>query len=170
MIYIRRFVISTFCLGLLALPAPSQATNLVRRVVVAQNSGLESDDPIPDTRPEPRTSAHAGDVTCQTVGVAALVNDLAVEFLTRLIWQESQFDARAVSRAGAQGIAQFMPGTAAEVGLANPFEATDAINKSAALLREFKQKFGNLGLAAAAYNAGPKRVEDWLARRRSLPR
>ena len=44
----------------------------------------------------------------------------------------------------------------AEVGLANPFEVTDAITKSAAPLREFKQKFGNLGLAAAACNAGPK--------------
>ena len=86
------------------------------------------------------------------------MNDLPVEFLTRLIWQGSRFDARAVSRAGAQGIAQFMPGTAAEVGLANPFEVTEAVTKSAALLREFKQKFGNPGLAAAAYNAGPKRV------------
>ena len=55
-----------------------------------------------------------------------------------LIWQESRFDARAVSGAGAQGIAQFMPGTAAEVGLTNSFEVTDAITKSATLLREFK--------------------------------
>ena len=97
------------------------------------------------------------------------MNDLPLEFFTRLIWQESRFDARAVSRAGAQGIAQFMPGTAAWVGLANPFDAATAITKSATLLRDLKQKFGNLGLAAAAYNAGPKRVADWLARRRSLP-
>ena len=104
-----------------------------------------------------------------TLSSAALVNDLPLEFLTRLIWQESRFDTRAISRAGAQGIAQFMPETAAWVGLADPFDGAAAITKSAVLLRSLERKFGNLGLAAAAYNAGPKRVVDWLARRRSLP-
>ena len=101
---------------------------------------------------------------------AALVNGLPLEFLTRLIWQESRFDEHAISRAGAQGIAQFMPKTAGWVGLGNPFDASEAIGKSAALLRDLRAQFGNLGLAAAAYNAGPKRVSDWLARRRTLPR
>ncbi len=108
-------------------------------------------------------------VVCQTLQSAALANDLPRGFFARLIWQESRFDAQAVSPAGAQGVAQFMPGTAAWVKLANPFDATEAINKSAEFLRNLRTQFGNWGLAAAAYNAGPKRVQDWLTGRRSLP-
>jgi Transglycosylase SLT domain/SPOR domain len=110
------------------------------------------------------------DPVCHTLTTAADANGLPLEFLTRLIWQESRFDPGAVSRAGAQGVAQFMPKTAVSRGLANPFDPIEAITKSAELLRDLKTQFGNLGLAAAAYNAGPKRVQDWLARRRSLPR
>jgi hypothetical protein len=169
----RHLVTSTFCLGVMLCHAYSQALSPL--LVVAQNSTLESHDPAPAVpeRAESPTSAPMStnlvDVTCQTLESAARVNDLPLEFLTRLVWQESRFDARAVSRAGAQGIAQFMPGTAAWVGLVNPFDAAAAITKSAELLRDLKRRFGNLGLAAAAYNAGPKRVADWLARRRSLP-
>jgi hypothetical protein len=115
-------------------------------------------------------STSAFDSICQTLQSAAQLSDLPLEFLTRLIWQESRFDAHAISQAGARGIAQFMPGTAAWIGLANPFDVADAITKSAELLRSLTSQFGNLGLAAAAYNAGPKRVADWLAGRRGLPR
>ena len=138
---------------------------------IAQNTGPELRDPTaaqPDPSKSP-SSTKLVDVVCQTLEFATLANDLPPGFLTRLIWQESRFDAEAISSAGAQGIAQFMPGTAAWVGLANPFDAVEAITKSAKLLRDLKQQFGNLGLAAAAYNAGPKHVADWLAGRRSLP-
>jgi hypothetical protein len=114
-------------------------------------------------------SAVDADPRCQALQSAALANDLPLEFLTRLIWQESRFNDFAISRAGAQGIAQFMPGTAVDVKLANPFDASAAIDKSAQLLRGLRTQFGNLGLAAAAYNAGPKRVSDWLVGRRPLP-
>src|SRR5215470_17562587 len=109
------------------------------------------------------------DPRCQALQSAAVANDLPLEFFTRLIWQESRFNDFAISRAGAQGIAQFMPATASGVKLANPFDAVAAIDKSAQLLRALRMQFGNLGLAAAAYNAGPKRVSDWLAGRRALP-
>ena len=76
----------------------------------------------------------------------------------------------AISPAGAQGIAQFMPQTATMRGLTNAFEPLQALRKSASYLRELRTTFrGNLGLAAAAYNAGPGQVEAWLAGRRSLP-
>src|SRR5436190_131218 len=76
----------------------------------------------------------------------------------------------AVSPAGAQGIAQFMPQTAAMRGLVNAFEPLQALRESASYLRELRITFrGNLGLAAAAYNAGPAQVEAWLAGRRLLP-
>jgi hypothetical protein len=109
-------------------------------------------------------------VMCQTLVSAAYANDIPLDFFTRLIWQESRFDPHAVSRAGAQGVAQFMPKTAVLRGLQNPFDPIQAITKSAELLRDLRTQFGNLGLAAAAYNAGPARVQDWLAGRRSLPR
>jgi len=73
------------------------------------------------------------------------------------------------ARAGAQGIAQFMPETASRVGLENPFDPMQAIAASARLLRDLVKQFGNLGLAAAAYNAGPRRIQDWLARKGKLP-
>jgi hypothetical protein len=131
-------------------------------------------DPSDHFSPEPGQSpaavpASPRESTCQALQEAALSYDLPIGFFTRLIWQESRFDQRAVSRVGAQGIAQFMPETAAWVGLANPFDPAAAIAKSAALLHKLKQEFGNLGLAAAAYNAGPKRVDAWLGRHRSLP-
>jgi Transglycosylase SLT domain len=96
-------------------------------------------------------------------------DELPVEFFARVIWQESRFNARAVSRAGAQGIAQFMPRTADWRGLADPFDPIGALRHSASYLRDLRNRFGNLGLAAAGYNAGPGRVSAWLAGHRTLP-
>jgi hypothetical protein len=99
----------------------------------------------------------------------AAENELPVEFFARVIWQESRFNAQAVSRKGAKGIAQFMPATADWRGLADPFDPIEALKNSAGYLRDLKAQFGNLGLAAAGDNAGSARVAAWLAGRRSLP-
>ena len=109
------------------------------------------------------------DTICSALAAAAAQNDLPTDFFIRLIWQESRFDPAAVSRAGAQGVAQFMPATANWRGLSNPFDPLEAIAESAKFLRDLRRDFGNLGLAAAAYNAGSGRVRDWLAGRRALP-
>jgi len=109
------------------------------------------------------------DTLCSALAAAAAQNDLPTDFFARLIWQESRFDPLAVSRAGAQGVAQFMPATASRRGLSNPFDPLEAIAESARLLRDLRREFGNLGLAAAAYNAGSGRVHDWLAGRGALP-
>lgn len=114
--------------------------------------------------------APAPDPICETVKAAAEEHDIPIGFFVRLLWQESRFKAREVSSAGAQGIAQFMPQTAAEVGLKNPFDPLQAIPASARFLRKLHNQFGNLGLAAAAYNAGGGRIEKWLSRRSSLPK
>jgi hypothetical protein len=106
---------------------------------------------------------------CDTVKVAANSNGLPVPFFIHLLFQESRFDPGVISGAGAQGIAQFMPETAAAVGLDNPFDAIQAIRASARLLHNLARQFGNLGLAAAAYNAGPRRIEVWLAKKGGLP-
>ena len=81
---------------------------------------------------------------CRLIDGAALANRLPAEFLTRLIWRESSFRTGVVSPAGAQGIAQFMPGTAQQRGLADPFDPEQAIPKAAHLLAELRRRFGNL--------------------------
>jgi hypothetical protein len=106
---------------------------------------------------------------CRMIEGAARSHNLPVDFFTRLIWQESGFRPHVTSGAGAQGVAQFMPGTAAERRLSDPYDPEQAIPKSAELLADLRGRFGNLGLAAAAYNGGPARVEAWLAGRGSLP-
>src|SRR5881394_3686564 len=106
---------------------------------------------------------------CRMIEGAAARHQLPIDFFTRLIWQESSFRTHVTSGAGAQGVAQFMPGTAAERRLGDPYDPEQAIPKSAELLADLRGRFGNLGLAAAAYNGGPARVEAWLAGRGSLP-
>lgn len=106
---------------------------------------------------------------CRLIDDSAKTRDLPVAFLTRLIWRESSFRVSVVSPAGAQGVAQFMPGTAKERGLLDPFDPEQAIPHAAHLLADLKRQFGNLGLAAAAYNGGPTRVSNWLAGSGGLP-
>ncbi|MER8707843.1 lytic transglycosylase domain-containing protein [Mesorhizobium sp. M0323] len=102
------------------------------------------------------------DQVCNLIETHADQNGLPRDFFARLIWKESRFDPNAVSPVGAEGIAQFMPGTAKMRGLANSFDIEQAIPASAKYLAEMKSGFGNLGLAAAAYNAGESRVTRWL--------
>jgi hypothetical protein len=117
---------------------------------------------------EPQNPPTADDI-CRAVEEDAAENGLPVEFFARVIWQESRFNALAVSTKGAQGIAQFMPRTADWHGLADPFNPVEALKHAASYLRELRDRFGNLGLAAAGYNAGPGRVSEWLAGARTLP-
>jgi hypothetical protein len=127
--------------------------------------------------PEKSAAARESDTResiCLIIEAAARDANLPLEFFARVIWQESRFQADAVgpmTRSGehAQGIAQFMPGTASERGLLNPFNPVQALPKSAEFLNELRNQFGNLGLAAAAYNAGPRRVQEWLAGTGGMP-
>jgi hypothetical protein len=116
--------------------------------------------------------SHEGDQSTfrKLAADSAIAYSLPIDYFLRLISQESGFNPNSISRAGAQGIAQFMPATASDRGLKDPFDPAEALPKSAELLNEFKQHFGNLGLAAAAYNAGPERVRRWLAGETGLPR
>jgi hypothetical protein len=128
-------------------------------------------DPVPLPQVKPTDAQNS---ICLLLESAARANGLPVEFFARVIWQESRFRADAVgplTRSGkrAQGIAQFMPGTAAERNLLDPFDPIQALPKSAEFLRDLRSDFGNLGLAAAAYNAGPRRVREWLAGTGGMP-
>jgi soluble lytic murein transglycosylase-like protein len=144
------------------------------RASVQQQSSAESrqsgEDQAKQAYEPGQSTPPTAQSVCEVLATAATANDLPVDFFTRLIWQESRFKPDAISPKGAQGIAQFMPMTARSSGLADPFNPLDAIAKSGQLLRELRHEFGNLGLAAAAYNAGSGRVHDWIGGRRSLPR
>jgi len=109
------------------------------------------------------------EIVCPLMQQQAEARGLPPMPFVRLIWRESRFNPSAVSPKGAQGIAQFMPGTAADRGLHDPFEPKSAIVHSASLLADLNKAFGNFGLAAAAYNAGEERVRGWLAGDRTLP-
>ncbi|PRD45406.1 lytic transglycosylase [Phyllobacterium phragmitis] len=125
----------------------------------------------PETSPAKPKEAPAPTVAqiCSLIATNADGYGLPREFFARLIWKESRFDYRAVSPVGAQGIAQFMPYTAKERGLADPFDIKQAIPASASLLKDLRTAFGNWGLAAAAYNAGAGRVSSWLKSGGFLP-
>jgi hypothetical protein len=84
---------------------------------------------------------------------------VSAQLLAAQIYAESNFNPFAVSPAGAQGIAQFMPGTARGVGLRNPFDAAAAIDAQAHLMRDLLRQFASVPLALAAYNAGPAPVQ-----------
>lgn len=136
-------------------------------------------DPMASPEPglPPASSAKddgAREAMCLMVESAAAAHGLPLEFFARVIWQESRFQPDAVgpvTRNGqrAQGVAQFMPGTASERRLLDPFDPVQALPKSAEYLSELRAQFGNLGLAAAAYNSGPRRVQEWLAGTGGLP-
>ena len=79
---------------------------------------------------------------------------VSAALLAAQLRQESNFDARARSPAGALGIAQFMPGTARAYGLRDPFDAAAAIDAQAHMMRDLLRQFGAVPLALAAYNAG----------------
>lgn len=99
---------------------------------------------------------------CQTIQRTALHYKLDQHFLARLLWQESRFDRNAISPARAMGIAQFIRSTADLRNLKDPFNPADAIARSAEYLSELSQRYGNIGLAAVAYNGGEWRVEQFI--------
>jgi Transglycosylase SLT domain len=94
----------------------------------------------------------------EAIARAAQRWNVGAALLSAQIYVESNFNPFARSPAGAQGIAQFMPGTAAALGLRNPFDAEQAIDAQAHLMRDLLGRFGSVPLALAAYNAGPGAV------------
>ncbi|TWF42228.1 transglycosylase SLT domain-containing protein [Neorhizobium alkalisoli] len=109
-----------------------------------------------------RTQSFNADL-CAAMETLAKRSDVPVPFFARLIWRESLFRPEALSPKGAEGIAQFMPDTARLHGLQNSFHVVEALDTSARYLAELKERFGNFGLAAAAYNAGENGLRRFLS-------
>src|SRR5258708_15616250 len=180
---------AALCVMLLALVSPaaravaedagSAATGEVARPSV-EELAIPKDDSQDENKAEAQKPADTARETdtreamCLMIESAAKAQGLPLEFFARVIWQESRFQSDAVgpiTRNGqrALGIAQFMPGTANERRLLDPFDPVQALPKSAEFLNELRNQFGNLGLAAAAYNAGPRRAPEWLPRTPPTP-
>jgi hypothetical protein len=159
-------------------PVKPLPNSVIEKITEPSGDALSADDfdltdPASKAKPvDPRVGPPrhpSRDLVCSAAASVAQANNLPIPFFSNLIWHESSFDIRTISRAGAQGIAQFMPRTAVQFGLINPFEPIHALNVAGKFVRDLNAQFGNLGLAAAAYNAGPRRVSDWLAKRGDLP-
>ncbi len=96
------------------------------------------------------------------VTAAAQRYGLDPALLHGLIQQESGFDPNAGSPAGAQGLTQLMPGTAASLGVTNPYDPSQSIDGGAQYLRRQLDAFGgDVTKALAAYNAGPAAVSRY---------
>ena len=135
-------------------------------VLLPGPAGAGTPPPLPQSESDRQAFA---ETVCGEIDARAAEFALPQAFIARLIWKESLFDPGAVSPKGAQGIAQFMPATAKRRGLGDPFDPKQALAASAAYLAELRTSFGNIGLAAAAYNAGEDRVRRWLSGTGSLP-
>lgn len=98
----------------------------------------------------------------QILDGAGRQHNVDVDLLASVVKAESGGNARAVSRAGAQGLMQLMPGTAAELGVKNSFAADENVGGGSAYLDALLTRYGNnLALALAAYNAGPAAVDRY---------
>ena len=149
-----------------ALETPNAGPSSEGGAAAADTKGRSGSKPPSDRKAgQPATVA----TICGLIAGNAEAAGMSKAFFARLIWKESRFDAGALSPVGAQGIAQFMPYTAAERGLSDPYDIAEAIRHSALYLRDLKAELGNWGLAAAAYNGGPNRVKAWMANGGSLP-
>src|SRR6478752_3850551 len=138
--------------------AKLRVAGLVAGLLIAQQAFAEEGAPAAAEPAKPaaeaakpaaepaKTSGAAQTSICMLLESAARANDLPVEFFARVIWQESRFRSDAVgpvTRSGrrALGIAQFMPGTAAERNLLDPFDPIQALPKSAEFLQELRREF-----------------------------
>ena len=134
-------------------PAPSApSTSFAGALATAQTS--------PSTAPS--TGAGASTAFGAEIDAAAASNGIDPALLKGLVSQESGFDPNARSGAGALGLTQLMPGTAAGLGVTNPLDPAQSLQGGAKYLRQQLDRFGgDEKLALAAYNAGPGAVQKY---------
>ncbi len=114
------------------------------------------------TSPPPQPDSNESLLIEKSIHKAARKYNLPINLLKGVIRAESNFQVKAVSHAGAQGLMQLMPGTAKELGVDNPFDIEQNIDGGARYLRKMLDSFGgDVKVALAAYNAGPGAVEKY---------
>src|SRR5262249_1781133 len=133
--------------GIIVSADNSQTPAAANEVPVASQAPAETNPATTAESATLGTRPGRGNAISPMIEAAARGNGIPVDFFTRVIWQESRFqpdEVGPVTRSGhrAQGIAQFMPGTAAERGLLDPFNPVEALPKSGAFLAELRDRFG----------------------------
>ena len=168
---------SVLALALLLAPTPAGAGGLYKFVDdrgVTHFSNVPTDERYAPVRRRPKGLRMSAPVRREVpvnhgydrlIVRTALAYRLEPALVKAVIAAESNFAERAVSRAGAQGLMQLMPGTAEELGVADPFEAEENITGGVRYLREMLDRYGDVRRALAAYNAGPTAVD----RHRGMP-
>jgi soluble lytic murein transglycosylase-like protein len=144
------------------------ATALLAASPISQATAL-AQEPNPPPAPSAATHPYA-----PNVADAARRFGIPEAWIWAVMRVESAGNARAVSRAGAMGLMQIMPGTWAQLRArhrfgTDPFDVRDNIMAGAAYLREMYDRYGNASAMLAAYNAGPGRYDDHLSHGRPLP-
>jgi soluble lytic murein transglycosylase-like protein len=131
-------------------------------VPTADIEGFEKDLTLPKPpEPPPAVSPTALDLK-QVVNSASATYHLDPDLVNSVIHAESGFNSRAVSRKGAQGLMQLMPGTAGRLGVTNPLDPAANVGGGTRYLRQLLERYNfDLVKALAAYNAGPLRVEQY---------
>lgn len=120
----------------------------------ADPNGFQPMNPFADSA----ISSTASPALKQLIAQAAREAGVDETLFDALVATESNYDPKARSRAGAMGLAQLMPGTAAGLGVTDPFDPAQNLRGGAKYLAQMLEKFGDARLALAAYNAGPNRV------------
>jgi soluble lytic murein transglycosylase-like protein len=161
-----------------SVPTPANSSELKKDLAVAkqgrsekvkESAGPQSSPRSPDVPRRvfgrlPSDNA-AGEVIERSIQKAAARYNLSPDLIRGVIRAESNFQAQAVSSAGAQGLMQLMPETAGDLGVTKPFDIQQNIDGGSRYLRQMLDRFGgNLKLALAAYNAGPGAVEKYEGR------
>lgn len=111
--------------------------------------------------PNARERKRRGHEFDRAIAKAARTHGIDRKVLETLLLTESGFRKNAISHKGAMGLGQLMPGTAAELGVSDPFDPEENIDAAAYYLSKMLERFGSLKLALAAYNAGPTAVEKY---------
>jgi hypothetical protein len=131
------------------------------RRIIPEGSGLTAGSVSGMTMSGTTSRVPAGTPYGELFQAAAAKYGVDANLLVAVARQESGFNAKAVSPAGAQGLMQLMPGTAAGLGVTNSFDPAQAVDGAARLLKSLMQEFGRTDLALAGYNAGPGAVHRY---------
>lgn len=120
-------------------------------------------DPPPEKAPEPVVDKKLTTMDLhEMLADAGHQHNLDVDLLASLVKAESGGNAQAISRTGAQGLMQLMPGTAADLGVADSFQPQQNVRGGTTYLDSLLTRYhDNLSLALAAYNAGPAAVDKY---------